>query len=76
MRGRDDSALDRAALSDTAAEVSSSKSGNGADGSRRSSAKSDVSGAASRHAAPRTSARVPLSCRGFFMRPILLDLSA
>ena len=45
MRGRDDSALDRAALSETAAEVSSSKSGNGTHGSRQSSLKSEASGA-------------------------------
>ena len=45
MRGRDDSALDRAALSETAAEVSSSsKSNSGTQASRQSSLKSETSG--------------------------------
>ena len=43
VRGRDDSALDRAALSDTAAEVSSSKDTSGTQGSRRSSPESETS---------------------------------
>ena len=44
-RGRDDSALDRMALSQTAAEVSSSKSGSLAQSSQPSSYKSEASGA-------------------------------
>ena len=44
MRGRDDSALDRAALSETAAQVSSGKSAGGAQGGRQSSLESEASG--------------------------------